>query len=104
MRVVIKGYDSPTVDSVTKNLSNMLQKNGLQFSGPIPMPTLTRRFTVLKSPHVDKDARQVFALSTHKRMIQIDESKSAVAALSNAKNVHPCVSVVVKIVERKKQK
>lgn len=101
MRVIIKGYDSSIVDTVTKTLSNMLDKNGLEFAGPIPLPAEQKRFTVLKSPHVDKDARQTFHISTFKRVIELYESKSAVAALSGIKNIHPCVKVKVKLIEKK---
>lgn len=98
MRVVIKGYDSSIVDSVTKHLTGVLEKNGLEFSGPIPLPVKRKRFVVLKSPHIDKDARQTFEIQNIRRIIELPESKNAVMTLSGIKTIHPCVKIKVKVI------
>jgi small subunit ribosomal protein S10 len=101
MRVVIKGYDASVVDSVTKHFTNVLEKNGLEFSGPVPLPCKTKRFIVLKSPHVNKDARQTFEILNVHRIIELPESKNAVMTLSGIKAIHPCAKVKIKIIGNK---
>ena len=96
LRIVIKGFDTGVVDQVTRHLSSVLKKSELEFAGPIPLPRKDKYFTVLKSPNGDKDARQTFRLADIKRIIELPESKNAVATLGGIKSIHPCVRIKIK--------
>ena len=99
INVIIKSFDAKVLDETAKRIADTLRKIGLGFSGPIPLPVKRKRFIVLKSPHVNKDARQTFEIKDMKRLIQIEESRSAVAALHGMKDIHPSVSVEVKFID-----
>jgi len=71
IRIKLRGYDAKIVDQSTGAIVDVARRTGARVSGPIPMPTKIERFTVLKSPHVNKDARDQYELKTHKRLIII---------------------------------
>jgi len=97
INVLIKSFDSKVLDETAKKIADTFRKIGLSFSGPIPLPVNTKRFIFLKSPHVNKDARQTFEIKDMKRLIQIEESRSAIAALHGMKDIHPSVNIEVKL-------
>jgi small subunit ribosomal protein S10 len=61
------------VDQSAKAIVQTVQKSGAKVSGPIPLPTRTNKYTVLRSPHVDKKSREQFEIRTHKRLLDILE-------------------------------
>lgn len=69
----MKGYDHEIVDQSTKLIVDTAQKTGAKVSGPIPLPTDRSVYTVIRSPHVNKDSREQFEMKTHKRLIDILE-------------------------------
>lgn len=71
IRIRLKGYDQRVVDKATKDIVETAQRTGAVVVGPIPLPTRIERFTVLRSPHVDKESREQFEMRTHKRLIEI---------------------------------
>ena len=73
IRIRLKGYDHEIVDQSTKLIVDTVKKAGAKISGPIPLPTERNLFTVIKSPHVNKDSREQFEMRTHKRLIDIVE-------------------------------
>ena len=73
IRIRLKGYDHEIVDQSTKLIVNTAQKTGAKVSGPIPLPTERSIYTVIRSPHVNKDSREQFEMRTHKRLIDILE-------------------------------
>ena len=73
IRIRLKGYDHEIVDQSTRLIVDTAQKTGAKVSGPIPLPTRKERFTVLISPHVNKDARDQYEIRTHKRLVDIVE-------------------------------
>ncbi len=73
IRIRLKGYDHEIVDQSTKLIVDTAQKTGAKISGPIPLPTERNLFTVIKSPHVNKDSREQFEMRTHKRLVDIVE-------------------------------
>ncbi len=73
IRIRLKGYDHELVDQSTKLIVDTAQKTGAKISGPIPLPTERNLFTVIKSPHVNKDSREQFEMRTHKRLVDIVE-------------------------------
>ena len=78
IRVRLRGFDTELVDQSAKSIVQTVQKSGAKVSGPIPLPTRINKFTVLRSPHVNKKAREQFEMRTHKRLIDIMEPTSVV--------------------------
>lgn len=78
IRVRLRGFDVELIDQSSKAIVQTVQKAGSQVSGPIPLPTRTNRYTVLRSPHVNKKSREQFEMRTHKRLIDILEPTPAV--------------------------
>ncbi len=64
------------IDQAAADIVRAVEKSGSQASGPIPLPTKTHRWTVLRSPHVNKKSREQFELKVHKRLIDIPDSRS----------------------------
>ena len=71
IRITLKAFDHKLLDSSAIQIDEAAEGTGAQVSGPIPMPTKIKKFTVLSSPHVDKNAREQFEMRTHKRVIDI---------------------------------
>jgi small subunit ribosomal protein S10 len=75
IRIRLKGFDHAVIDQTTADIVRTAEKTGARVSGPIPLPTRVQRWTVLRSPHVDKKSREQFELKTHKRVIDILDSR-----------------------------
>jgi small subunit ribosomal protein S10 len=73
IRIRLKAFDHRLIDVSTEEIVDTAKRTGAQVLGPIPLPTRKERFTVLISPHVDKDARDQYEIRTHKRLIDIVE-------------------------------
>jgi small subunit ribosomal protein S10 len=73
IRIRLKAFDHRLIDQSTMEIVETAKRTGAQVRGPIPLPTRKERFTVLVSPHVNKDARDQFEIRTHKRLIDIVE-------------------------------
>lgn len=73
IRIRLKAFDHKLIDVSTKEIVETARRTGAQIRGPIPLPTRKERFTVLISPHVNKDARDQYEIRTHKRLIDIVE-------------------------------
>ncbi|MEA2050302.1 MAG: 30S ribosomal protein S10 [Campylobacterota bacterium] len=71
IRLKLKAYDHRVLDRSVASIIEAVKRTGAELIGPIPMPTKFRRYTVLKSPHVNKDAREQFEIRVHSRMIDI---------------------------------
>lgn len=71
IRIRLKGYDHEIVDKSTKLIVETAAKTGARISGPIPLPTERNLYTVIRSPHVNKDSREQFEMRTHKRLMDI---------------------------------
>ena len=71
IRIRLKGYDHEVVDQSAKLIVETAQKTGARVSGPVPLPTERNLYTVIRSPHKDKDSREQFEMRTHKRLIDI---------------------------------
>ena len=82
IRIRLKGYDHEVVDQSSKLIVDTAQKTGARVSGPIPLPTERSLYTVIRSPHKDKDSREQFEMRTHRRLIDIlDPTSSTVDSL-----------------------
>jgi small subunit ribosomal protein S10 len=73
IRIRLKAYDHKLLDQSTGEIVETARRTGAKVAGPIPLPTRIAKFTVLRSPHVDKKSREQFEIRTHKRMIDILE-------------------------------
>ena len=73
IRIRLKGFDHKLIDQSAKEIVETAKRTGAQVVGPIPLPTKKERYTVLISPHVNKDARDQYELRTHKRLLDIIE-------------------------------
>ncbi|MGH7410092.1 MAG: 30S ribosomal protein S10 [Candidatus Methylomirabilis sp.] len=71
IRIRLKAYDHRILDQSAKEIVNTAQRTGARVSGPIPLPTRIGRFTVLRSPHIDKKSREQFEIRTHIRLMDI---------------------------------
>ena len=76
IRIKLKSYDHNLVDKTAEKIVNTVKMTGAVVSGPIPLPTEKKIFTVLKSPHVNKKAREQFQLCSYKRVMDIHSSSS----------------------------
>jgi len=73
IRIRLKAFDHRLIDVSTEEIVNTAKRTGAQIRGPIPLPTRKEKFTLLISPHVDKDARDQYEIRTHKRVLDILE-------------------------------
>ena len=71
IRIKLKSYDHNLVDKSSEKIVRAVKATGAVVSGPIPLPTEKEKFTVLRSPHVNKKSREQFEIRTHKRLIDI---------------------------------
>ncbi len=82
IRIRLKGYDHRLLDQSAVEIMDTAKRTGAKVSGPIPLPTRVNRWTVLRSPHVDKKSREQFEIRTHKRLMDIlDPTPQTVDAL-----------------------
>ncbi|MGB5621183.1 MAG: 30S ribosomal protein S10 [Gammaproteobacteria bacterium] len=82
IRIRLKSFDHRLIDTSAREIVETAKRTGAQVRGPVPLPTKKERFTVLISPHVNKDARDQYELRTHKRLMEImDPTDKTVDAL-----------------------
>jgi small subunit ribosomal protein S10 len=73
IRIKLKAFDHKLLDQSTKEIVDTAKRTGAKVAGPIPLPVAIERYTVLRSPHINKKSREQFEIRTHKRMIDILE-------------------------------
>ncbi|WP_343583251.1 30S ribosomal protein S10 [Pseudomonas sp.] len=97
IRIRLKAFDHRLIDQSTQEIVETAKRTGAQVRGPIPLPTRKERFTVLVSPHVNKDARDQYEIRTHKRVLDIvqptDKTVDAVMKLDLAAGVEVQISL-----------
>lgn len=82
IRIRLKAFDHRVLDQSTIEIVNTAKRTGAQVRGPIPLPTNIEKYTVLRSPHIDKKSREQFEIRTHKRVLDIlDPTPETVDAL-----------------------
>jgi small subunit ribosomal protein S10 len=82
IRIRLKAFEHRVLDQSTSEIVNTAKRTGARIRGPIPLPTRIERFTVLRSPHIDKKSREQFEIRTHKRLLDIiDPTPQTVDAL-----------------------
>jgi small subunit ribosomal protein S10 len=97
IRIRLKAFDHKLIEQSAKEIVDTAKRTGSQICGPIPLPTKIEKFTILTSPHVDKDARDQYEIRTHKRLIDIisptDKTVDALMKLDLAAGVDVVISV-----------
>lgn len=82
IRIKLKSYDHRLLDQSVREIVETARRTGARIAGPIPLPTRINKYTILRSPHVDKKSREQFEIRTHKRLIDIhDPTQDTVDAL-----------------------
>jgi len=97
IRIRLKAFDHRLIDQSTQEIVETAKRTGAQVRGPIPLPTRKERYTVLISPHVNKDARDQYEIRTHKRVLDIvqptDKTVDALMELDLAAGVEVQISL-----------
>ena len=97
IRIRLKAFDHRLIDISTQEIVNTAKRTGAQVRGPIPLPTRKERFTILISPHINKDARDQYEIRTHKRLLDIvDPTEKTVDALTKL-DLAACVEVQINL-------
>ena len=98
VRIKLKSFDHSLVDQSAEKIVKTVKTSGAVVSGPIPLPTHKKIYTVLRSPHVNKEAREQFQLSSHKRIMDIYSASSktidALMKLELPSGVHVDIKVI----------
>ena len=96
IRIRLKAFDHRLIDQLTQEIVNTAKRTGAQVRGPVPLPTRIERYTVLRSPHVNKKSREQFEMRTHKRVIDIFDANSRTVEALNRLVVPTGVFVKIK--------
>ncbi|MFW2332031.1 MAG: 30S ribosomal protein S10 [Nitrospinota bacterium] len=97
IRIRLKAFDHKVLDQSVKEIVETAKKSGAKVRGPIPLPTSRNRWTVLRSPHVDKKSREQFEIRTHKRVIDIYDSSPATIDLLMKLDLSSGVDIELKL-------
>ena len=97
MRIILKAFDHRVLDVSAQQILETAERTGARVSGPVPMPTSKRMFTVLRSPHVNKDSREYFELRVHKRIMDILEPSPKTIDSLTKLNVPAGVDISIKL-------
>jgi small subunit ribosomal protein S10 len=82
IRIRLKAFEHRVLDQATSEIASTAKRTGARVRGPIPLPTRIEKYTVLRSPHIDKKSREQFEIRTHKRLLDIiDPTPQTVDAL-----------------------
>jgi small subunit ribosomal protein S10 len=96
IRIKLRAYDHRLLDQATGEIVEAARRTGATISGPLPLPTKREIYTVLRSPVIDKKSREQFDLSTHKRLIEIEEPTSKTIDALRKLNLPAGVDVEIK--------
>ena len=97
IRIKLRAYDNKVLDASTEEIVNTVKRTGATIKGPIQLPTRIERYTVLRSPHIDKKSREQFESRTHKRLIDIIEPTPATVEALMKLDLASGVDVEIKI-------
>jgi len=97
IRIKLKSYDHNLVDKSAEKIVKTVKATGAVVSGPVPLPTHKRIYTVLRSPHVNKKAREQFQLCSYKRMLDIYSTTSKTVDALMKLELPSCVEVEIKV-------
>ncbi len=97
IRIKLKAFDHRILDQSAVQIVEAAERTGAAVAGPVPLPTAIKRFTVIRSPHVDKDSREQFEMRTHKRLIDILEPTSRTIDALTRLNLPAGVDIEIKL-------
>ncbi len=97
IRIKIKGFDHKLVDQAAGQIVQAIERTGAVVSGPIPLPTRVQKFSVIRSPFIDKDSQEQFEIRTHKRIIDIIETNSKTIDSLTKLNLPAGVEIDIKL-------
>jgi small subunit ribosomal protein S10 len=96
IRIRMESYDHRVLDQSASEIVATAKRTGAKVVGPIPLPTRIERYTVLRSPHVDKKSREQYEIRTHKRLIDIEEPTSKTVDALGKLNVPAGVDIKIR--------
>ncbi|MCP4366051.1 MAG: 30S ribosomal protein S10 [Planctomycetes bacterium] len=97
IRIRMEAYDQKVLDQSAADIVETAKITGAKVSGPVPLPTRIERYTVLRSPHVDKKSREQFEIRTHKRLIDIVEPTAKTVDALNRLNMPAGIEIRIKV-------
>ena len=97
IRIRLKAYDHRLLDQSALQIVETAQRTGADVVGPVPLPTHIQKFTVLRSPFIDKDSREQFEIRTHKRLIDIVEPTPKTVEALTRLNLPAGVDIEIKL-------
>jgi len=99
IRIRMEGYDHEVLDRTAAEIVKTALDNQAEVHGPIPLPTRIERYTVLRSPHIDRKSREQFEIRTHKRLIDIlKPNQKTIEALNKGLNLPPGVDIKIRVI------
>ncbi len=98
IRIRMEAYDHEVLDRTAQEIVDTAEKTGAMVHGPIPLPTRIERYTVLRSPHIDRKSREQFEIRTHKRLIDIlQPTGKTIEALNKGLSLPPGVDIKIRV-------
>lgn len=99
IRIRMEGYDHEILDRTAGEIVQTARETGAEIHGPIPLPTRIERYTVLRSPHIDRKSREQFEIRTHKRLIDIlKPTQKTIEALNKGLSLPPGVDIKIRVI------
>jgi small subunit ribosomal protein S10 len=98
IRIRMEAYDHEVLDRTANDIVDTAKRTGALVQGPIPLPTRIERYTVLRSPHIDRKSREQFEIRTHKRLIDIlQPTAKTIEELNKGLSLPPGVDIKIKV-------
>ena len=98
IRIRMEAYDHEVLDRTAQEIVETAERTGAQVNGPIPLPTRIERYTVLRSPHIDRKSREQFEIRTHKRLVDIlQPTGKTIEALNKGLSLPPGVDIKIRV-------
>jgi small subunit ribosomal protein S10 len=98
IRIRMEAYDHEVLDRTASEIVQTAEQTGAEVHGPIPLPTRIERYTVLRSPHIDRKSREQFEIRTHKRLIDIlQPTGKTIEALNKGLSLPPGVDIKIRV-------
>ena len=97
IKIRMEAYDHESLDSSALEIVDTAKRTGAKVAGPVPLPTRIERYTVLRSPHIDKKSREQFEIRTHKRILYISEPTAKTIDAISKLNLPAGVDIRIKV-------
>ncbi len=97
IRIKLKGFDHKLIDQAAEQIIEAVERTGAVVSGPIPLPTRIEKYSVIRSPFIDKNSQEQFEIRTHKRLIDIVETTSKTIDALTGLNLPSGIEIDIKL-------